>query len=334
MTPQQKTSLASTSIVVPIHNEYDNIPLLYEQVVDALEPHQIDWELVLVDDGSTDNSMERMLELTQSDARVKIVELRRNFGQTAAMQAGLDYAQKEVVITMDGDLQNDPTDIPMMLEKISEGYDLVHGWRKNRQDAFINRKLPSRIANWLISRTTQFPIHDLGCTLKAIRKEIAEDLELYGEMHRFIPILAHRNGARCIEVVTQHHARRFGETKYGIGRTTRVVLDLLTVNFILRYFDSPMKIFGRIGLWCLVAASISGMLTIGMKLLSQVDMSGNPLLLQTVLLIVVGTQFFSLGILGEVMARIYYSQPDQRNYKIRNIHSSAEPESLEFKNAA
>ncbi len=315
-------ALLSLSIVVPIHNEEDNIPILHQQLTEVLVDMNRDFELIFVDDGSTDSSLQKLSALAEQDEHVVVVQFRRNYGQTAAMQAGIDYARNDVIVTMDGDLQNDPADIPHMLEKIELGFDLVHGWRKNRQDAFINRKLPSRIANKIISRTTGFPIHDLGCTLKAIRREIAQELELYGEMHRFIPILAHRRGARCVEIVTKHHPRRFGQTKYGIGRTTRVVLDLITVNFLLRYFDSPMKLFGKAALWCGVIAVLSGLATVGMKLLAGIDMTGNPLLLQTVLSIMVSMQFFSLGIIGEVCTRLYYSNSRNRHYAVRQVLSS------------
>ncbi len=307
------------SIVVPIYNEFDNIPLMHAQLDNVMKNHPDNYELIFVDDGSKDGSVNRLRELAAKDEHVKVVLFRRNYGQTAAMHAGIQHATGEVVVTMDGDLQNDPDDIPMMLAKIEEGYDLVHGWRKNRQDTFINRKLPSKIANWLISKSTGFPIHDLGCTLKAIRTEIAQELELYGEMHRFIPILAHQRGARCVEVVTKHHPRRFGTTKYGIGRTTRVVLDLITVNFLLRYFNSPMKFFGKIGMWCGVIAAISAMVTVGMKAFGGVDMTGNPLLLQTVFSSMVCLQFLSLGIIGEVCARIYYIGGNRTNYTVREV---------------
>jgi len=313
----------NVSIVVPIYNEVENIPLLYSAIHDVASQLDRDYEILFVDDGSRDGSVEALRDLAATDSHVKVVRFRRNFGQTAAMQAGLEWASGDVIITMDGDLQNDPTDIPHMLEKIDEGYDLVHGWRKNRKDAFINRKLPSKIANWIISKTTGFPIHDLGCTLKAIRSEIAQDLELYGEMHRFIPILAHERGAKCIEVVTNHHPRQFGETKYGIGRTFRVVLDLITVKYMLSYFSSPMKLFGKFGLWSLMMGGVAGLATIGMKLFANIDMTGNPLLMLTILSSVVAMQFMSLGLLGEVNARIYYGQGKQ-HYAVRETYNLGE----------
>lgn len=307
------------SIVVPIYNEYENLPLLYEQLAGVLDALDRSCEILLVDDGSTDGSDQRLRELADRDERVKVVQFRRNCGQTAAMHAGLQLAEGDVIVTLDGDLQNDPRDIQMMLEKIDQGYDLVHGWRKDRQDAWLNRRLPSRLANWLISRVTRFPIRDLGCTLKAIRRDIAQELELYGEMHRFIPILAHARGARCVEVVTRHHARQFGRTKYGISRTFRVILDLITVKYLLSYFASPMKLFGAIGLAATSLALLALAGTIGMKVLYSVDMTGNPLLLLSVCGMVAGIQFFSLGLLGEVAARIYYRGADRQHYAVREL---------------
>ena len=309
----------SVSIVVPVYNEVDNVPLLYQQLAKVLPELQQPWDIVFIDDGSSDGSSERMDEIAARDERVKVVHFRRNYGQTAAMHAGLQMAEGDVIVTLDGDLQNEPADIPMMVRKLDEGYDLVHGWRKDRHDAWLSRKVPSKIANWLISRVTRFPIHDLGCTLKAIRRDIARELELYGEMHRFIPILAHQRGARCVEVVTRHHARRFGTTKYGIGRTLRVVLDLLTVKYMLDYFASPMKLFGMIGLSCGAVAMLACLATLVMKSAAAVDISGNPLSLLTVLAGLAAVQFFSLGLLGEVNARIYYATQPKQNFAIREL---------------
>ena len=311
--------MLSVSLVVPIYNERENIRPLFYQLQETVDGLGRPCEIVFVDDGSTDGTREQLDEVAHEDPRVKIVRFRRNFGQTAAMHAGLQHATGDVGVTLDGDLQNDPADIPMLLAKIDEGYDLVHGWRKDRKDAWLNRRLPSVIANWLISRTTRFPIHDLGCTLKAIRRDIAQELELYGEMHRFIPILAHQRGARCIEVVTRHHPRRFGKTKYGISRTLRVVLDLITVKYLLDYFASPMKLFGMIGILCGGMGGMAGLATLLMKLVGGVDMTGNPLMLLTILATVMSIQFLSLGLLGEVSARIYYSQGVKQHYAIREL---------------
>jgi glycosyltransferase involved in cell wall biosynthesis len=319
---------ASVSLVVPIYNEVENIPLLYDAVTQVMRRLGRPYELILVNDGSQDGSTTALEGLAQADPAVKVVEFRRNYGQTAAMQAGMQVATMDVVVLLDGDLQNDPGDIPMMLAKIDEGYDLVHGWRKNRQDAFVNRKLPSKIANWIISKSTGFPVHDLGCTLKAIRTEIAQELQLYGEMHRFIPILAHWQGARCVEVVTNHHARRFGTSKYGLSRTTRVILDLLTVKYLIQYAVSPMKLFGLIGLVCGALSGLAGAGTLWMKLSGGVDMTGNPLLLLTCLSAMLGVQFLFMGMLGELCSRIYFQVRGTPNYGIRrtwNLNEASVP---------
>ncbi len=309
----------SVSVVVPICNELENISPLYQQLAAVLPSLNRRWEIVFVDDGSTDGSSDRLKQIAAADERVKVVRFRRNYGQTAAMQAGIHHASGETIVTLDGDLQNDPLDIPTLVNKLDEGYDLVHGWRKLRQDTLLTRKIPSKIANWLISRVTRFPIHDLGCTLKAIRRDIAVELELYGEMHRFIPILAHARGARCVEVVTRHHPRRFGQTKYGLSRTVRVVLDLITVKYMLDYFASPMKLFGRFGMACIAAALLAGIASVAMKVAGGTDMTGNPLTLLAVLGTIAAIQFFSLGLLGEVAARIYYGQERRQNYAIREL---------------
>ena len=292
---------------------------LYGQVTDVMVQYGRSYEILFVEDGSPDGSRDALRALAATDPRVKLVFFRRNYGQTAAMQAGLQMASGSAVVTLDGDLQNDPADIPMLIDKLDEGFDLVHGWRKNRQDKFISRRLPSLMANWLISKTTRFPIHDLGCTLKAIRREIAQELELYGEMHRFIPILAHQRGARCVEVVTQHHPRRFGVSKYGISRTFRVLLDLLTVKYLLDYYASPMKLFGALGLLCTALGAGCAAATVAMKLFSGIDMTGNPFLLMTVFSWMTGLQLFSLGLLGEVAARIYYGAQAKQNYAVREL---------------
>jgi glycosyltransferase involved in cell wall biosynthesis len=305
--------------VIAVCDERDNVRPLYDDLIMVLDSLGRPFEIVVVDDGSRDGTGQELRRIAAVDARIKIVELRRNFGQTAALAAGLAHASGDVIVTMDGDLQNDPADIPAMLARIDEGYDLVHGWRRDRRDTFINRRLPSWIANRIISRATGFKIHDLGCTLKAMRREIADELELYGEMHRFIPILAHSRGARCAEMVTRHHARRFGRTKYGIRRTLRVLLDLITVQYVLKYFASPMKLFGRIGLWCTLASLSAAVATAVMKARYDIDMTGNPLLMLSVLSAILGVQFFSLGLLGETSARIYYSQPGKRNYAVREL---------------
>lgn len=307
----------SISIVAPVYNERPNLFELYRQVTAAMVQLGDPYEILFVDDGSTDGSVEVLRQLAAQDARVKVVYFRRNYGQTAAMNAGLHLASGDVIVTLDADLQNDPADIATMLAKLNEGYDLVHGWRANRQDKLISRKIPSRIANWLISRVTGFPVHDLGCTLKVIRREIAQELELYGEMHRFIPILAHWRGARCAEVVTRHHPRRAGESKYGLSRTLRVLLDLITVKYMIQYLTSPMKLFGLVGLAALAIGVLSGLTTLVMKLAYGVDMTGNPLLLLSTFSSLAAVQFIILGMLGELGARTYFESQRKRPYAIR-----------------
>jgi glycosyltransferase involved in cell wall biosynthesis len=319
--PQRRDAPMSVSIVVPIYNEVENIPLLYTAITRVTERLGIPYEILLVDDGSRDGSTQELARLAELDPHVKVIEFRRNYGQTAAMQAGIQAATCDVIVLLDGDLQNDPADIPMLLDKLQEGYDLVHGWRKHRQDAFLNRKLPSRIANWIISRVTGFPVHDLGCSLKAIRREIAQELQLYGEMHRFIPILAHWRGAKCVEVVTNHHPRKHGVSKYGLSRTTRVILDLLTVKYFIHYVVSPMKLFGMIGLLCLGLSGLSGAATLWMKVASGVDMTGNPLLLLTAVSAMLGVQFLFLGMLGELCSRMYFEVLGMPNYAIRRTRN-------------
>jgi glycosyltransferase involved in cell wall biosynthesis len=306
----------SISTIIPVYNERENLVPLIGQLTAALDPLGREYEILFVDDGSTDGTFARLRELAAADRRVKVLRLRRNFGQTAALQAGIRHARGDVIVTLDGDLQNDPADVPAMLAKLDEGYDVVYGWRRERRDPWLTRRLPSQAANWLIARVTGFPAHDLGCALKVMRRGIAEELELVGEMHRFIAVLAYWQGARCIEMVTHHRPRRHGKTKYGLGRTLRVVLDLLTVKFMLRWFASPMKLFGMIGLGCGLVGLLSGVATVLAKLFAGLDMTGNPLLLLTVFSVMAATQFLSLGLLGEVCVRIYYQGKDRQNYAV------------------
>jgi len=314
---QDGSGAPSLSVVVPICNEQDNIEPLHDALSRVLASLKQSCELIFVDDGSQDASFDRLCDLAHRDYRVKVLRLRRNFGQTAAMRAGIEHACGDTIITMDGDLQNDPADIPLLLAKLDEGYDLVYGWRKHRQDAWLSRKLPSQAANWLITKVTGFPAHDLGCSLKALRAEIAQELPLYGEMHRFIPILAHALGARCVEVVTRHHARRSGTTKYGIGRTVRVLLDLLTVKFMIRDFASPMKLFGRLGLWC----GLAGLLAAGAAVLLWFWQPSGLLSVALAgcagLGITSGLQLGTLGLLAEFCARTWFEGHSQAPYRIR-----------------
>lgn len=315
------------SIVVPIYNEEENIPLLYEKVTAALAASDLAYELILVDDGSADNSFSLLRGVAEKDSRVKVIRFRRNFGQTAAMAAGFDAARGSVVIPMDGDLQNDPEDIPRMLAKIAEGYDVVSGWRKERQDTFVNRKLPSMIANALISRMTGVHLHDYGCTLKAYRREVLEGINLYGEMHRFVPALASQVGARVTELAVRHHPRLYGKSKYGISRTVRVVLDLMTVKFLLAYSTKPIQLFGKWGIYTFLIGCLSGVVTVYMKFFEHTNMNRNPLLILTAFLLFMGVQFIVLGLLGELNARTYYEAQSKPIYVVRerinlDVHQS------------
>ena len=314
---KQRGDRVDLSIVVPIFNEEECITFLYERVTSALENTALEYELILVDDGSSDRSFLLLQDIAHQDQRVKVIRFRRNFGQTAAMAAGFDAASGRVVVPMDGDLQNDPTDIPKLLAKIDEGYDVVSGWRKDRQDRFINRKLPSMIANGLISRFTGVHLHDYGCTLKAYRREVLDGINLYGEMHRFVPALASQVGAKVTELPVKHHPRLYGTSKYGISRTVRVVLDLMTVKFLLSYSTKPIQLFGKWGIYTLFAGFLSGLATLYMKLFEHMSMNRNPLWILTIFLLFMGVQFIVLGLLGELNARIYYEAQGKPIYVVR-----------------
>ncbi len=313
------------SVVVPVYNEEENLEPLIHEIRSVLDPLGKRYELILVDDGSTDGTYGVLSRLHEAEPRLKVLRFKRNFGQTAAVAAGLAYAQGEVIVAMDGDGQNDPKDIPALLEKLEEGFDLVSGWRSPRRDPFWSRRLPSRIANGLISWMTQVKLHDYGCTLKAIRREVAKDLKLYGEMHRFIPAIAFERGARIAEIKVHHRPRRWGRSKYGIARTFRVILDLLTVKFLLSYATRPLHIFGLVGLISgALGFLIAVYLTIG-KIFYQLDIGGRPLLLLAVLLIVIGFQFVTMGLLGEMLARTYHESQDKPIYVIKEILDEGKP---------
>jgi glycosyltransferase involved in cell wall biosynthesis len=316
----------SVSIVIPIFNEVDNIQPLYQKLRAAMKPTGYAWEVVFVDDGSTDGSTAVLRKLHAEQAGVRIVELRRNFGQTAAMAAGFDHAEGEIIIAMDGDLQNDPKDIPRLIQKLDEGYDVVSGWRADRQDGFWLRRLPSRMANWLISRTTGTYLHDYGCTLKAYRREIVQELKLYGEMHRFIPALLAGNGARIAELPVIHHPRCYGRSKYGIARTVRVFLDLVLVKFSLSFLTKPLQIFGLIGLLAFVpGAAICAYLVFARIFLAQ-QLADRPLFLLGILLTMIGTQFVSMGILAEIQTRTYHESSNKPTYLVRGLLEPRSPQ--------
>jgi len=306
------------SIVVPIYNEEDNISELYRAITSALDGTDTNYEIIMVDDGSADGSFNALKQIAAQDHRVKVIRFRRNFGQTAAMSAGFDAAAGDIIIPMDGDLQNDPADIPRLIAKLHEGYDVVSGWRSDRKDTFITRKIPSILANALISRLTGVHLHDYGCTLKAYRREVLDGINLYGEMHRFVPALASQVGAKVAELPVNHRPRLHGTSKYGISRTLRVILDLMTVKFLLTYSTKPIQLFGKWGVYTLLAGLGSGTMTIYMKVFEHFSMNRNPLLILTAFLLFMGIQFIVLGLLGELNARTYYEAQGKPIYVVRD----------------
>jgi glycosyltransferase involved in cell wall biosynthesis len=307
------------SIVVPVYNEEENLKRLYARLNPILEELGLDYEIILIDDGSRDRSYEIMRELHQLDSRVKVIHFRRNFGQTAAFAAGFDYASGRVIITIDADLQNDPADIPKLLEGINKGNDIVSGWRYKRQDGFWLRRFPSKLANWLISKVTDVQLHDYGCSLKAYRSDVVKNINLYGELHRFIPALASSVGAKVLELPVNHFPRQYGTSKYGISRTVRVILDLLTVRFMLSYSVRPMQFFGLAGFLGIILGSGIGVYLTGVKLLLDQNIGDRPLLLLAILLVVVGIQLLTMGLLGEMVMRAYYETQNKSIYHIREI---------------
>ncbi|MEH2250290.1 glycosyltransferase family 2 protein [Nostoc sp.] len=311
--------IPDVSVVVPIHDEVESLPLLLEAIASTLSSSQINYEIICVDDGSTDGSAEFLKEQAQIRTDLKAVILRRNYGQTAAMAAGFYYAVGKAIVTLDADLQNDPADIPMLLAKLAEGYDLVSGWRQKRQDGAVNRLLPSKIANWLIRRTTSVNIHDYGCSLKAYRAELLADMNLYGELHRFLPALAYIEGARITEMPVRHHARRFGRSKYGIWRTFRVLMDLLTILFMKRFLTRPMHVFGLLGLISMVSGTAIGIYLTFVKLALGEMIGNRPLLILAVLLLVTGVQLFCFGLLAELLMRTYHESQGRPIYRVREV---------------
>ena len=290
---------------------------MHERVCAALGKTSYAFEIVVVDDGSSDGTFDELNRLAMRDSRVKVVRLRRNFGQTAALQAGIDHSTGDVLITMDGDLQNDPADIPELVAKLDEGYDAVLGQRVNRQDDFLIRKLPSNIANWLIRKVTQVPFKDFGCTMRALRRDVALSLPLYGEMHRFIPVLAKQFGARIAQIPVRHHARTAGKTKYNLTRTFRVMLDLITVKFLYSYLTRPMHFLGSAGLAFMGLGALSVVVTWIMKHASGIYMTGNPLLLLSVMFELIGIQCILMGLLGEVLTRTYFESQGKTSYSVK-----------------
>jgi dolichol-phosphate mannosyltransferase len=307
------------SVVVPIYNEVESLPQLIEAIATSLNATGLNYELICVDDGSTDGSAQLLKELALTHSNLRAVLLRRNYGQTAAMAAGFNYALGRAIVSLDGDLQNDPADIPELLAKLDEGYDLVCGWRINRQDAAVTRLLPSKIANWLIGLTTGVKLHDYGCSLKAYRSELVADMKLYGELHRFLPALAFIEGGRITELPVRHHARRHGRSKYGLGRTFRVLLDLLTVFFMKKFLTRPMHVFGLMGIISTALGILLGLYLTFVKLGLGQNIGDRPLLILAVVLLLTGVQLFCFGLLAELLMRTYHESQGRPIYRVREI---------------
>jgi glycosyltransferase involved in cell wall biosynthesis len=306
------------SLVIPVYNEQDNLPLLFEAVYNTMDTIDKPWEAILVDDGSQDKSLSILKEYARKDPQhIRVVSFRRNFGQTAAIAAGLDYSNGEIIILLDADMQNDPADIPMMLAKLDEGYDLVSGWRRNRKDNAFTRNFPSMIANWIISRVTGVHLHDYGCTLKAYRRDVLVGFRLYGEMHRFIPVYASSVGANITEVVVNHHPRKFGKTKYGLERTAKVILDLFTVKFLISFASKPIYLFGGTGgLLMIISAIIMAYLFVR-RIFFFVAVTGSPLFQTSVMFFILGFQSMLMGLIAELLVRTYHESQRKPTYTIR-----------------
>jgi glycosyltransferase involved in cell wall biosynthesis len=313
----KKEHAVDISIIVPFYNEEENVVPLFNSIRDILAGTNKIFELIFVDDGSTDSTFQKLSEIAQQDSRAKIISFKKNFGQTAAMAAGIDHSSGEIIIPMDGDLQNDPRDIPQLLEKLEQGYDVVSGWRKNRKDSRLSRILPSLIANKIISFISGVHLHDYGCSLKAYRREVIQDVRLYGEMHRFIPIYAVWHGASVAEIEVHHHPRQHGRSKYGIERTIKVILDLIVVKFLGQYVQKPIYVFGGLGILCILGGFLSGFWALYLKYMRGTSFIQTPLPQLCVLLFVLGFNAILLGLLAEISTRIYYETQHKRTYLIR-----------------
>ena len=307
------------SIVIPVYNEAPNISPLCAEIRTALETTGKEYEVIFVNDGSTDTTLSELKAAKKVDSRIKIIDLNRNFGQTPAIMAGFDLSKGDIVVTMDGDLQNDPADIPQLAETLGDRYDLVSGWRKSRKDNFLLRVLPSKIANWIISSVLKVRLHDYGCTLKAYKRTVIKNMRLYGEMHRFIPAIASWNGAKITELEVNHRPRKAGKTKYGINRTIKIMLDLPLIVFLSEYRTKPIRFFGGIGLISGLLGIFTFFVVVFMKVVNHRDMTGNPLLVLCVLFVLVSVQLISMGFLGEINIRTYYESQDKKTYHLNEI---------------
>jgi glycosyltransferase involved in cell wall biosynthesis len=316
------------SIVIPVYNEVESLPLLQKSICEALKDLKRSWEVIYVDDGSRDGSVALLTELAAQDAKhVVVVEFRRNFGQTTAIAAGIDHALGDVIVFLDADMQNDPADIPMILEKLDEGYDVVSGWRRDREDNALTRNLPSHMANWLISNVTGVHLHDYGCTLKAYRREVITGFKLYGEMHRFIPVYANSVGAKILEVPVRHHARQYGKSKYGLERTMKVVLDLMAVQFLTKAANKPIYLFGGGGL-ALFALGFLGMLFLVIrKFVFQIEILTSPIFIISVMVAMTGFQAILMGLIAELLVRTYHESQQKPTYTVRKVLRGGRTES-------
>lgn len=311
--------IPTVSVVLPVHDEIESLPSLIAAITSILTDSQLSYEIICVDDGSQDGSTDWLKMQAQLRPDLRAVILRRNYGQTAAMAAGFNHARGDIIVTLDSDLQNDPADIPLLIAKLQEGYDLVSGWRKDRQDAALTRLLPSKIANWLIGQVTGIKLHDYGCSLKAYRAELVADINLYGELHRFLPALAYIEGARITEMPVRHHARRYGRSKYGLDRTFRVVMDLLTIAFMKKFLTRPMYVFGLMGLGAIAIGTVLGLYLTFLKLGLGQSIGNRPLLLVVVVLLLAGVQMFGFGLLAELLMRTYHESQGRPIYRVREV---------------
>jgi glycosyltransferase involved in cell wall biosynthesis len=307
------------SIVIPIYNEEENIDPLYNEIISAVDGKYRDFEIIFINDGSRDGSLQKLKTLNKKDKRAKVINFRKNFGQSNAISAGFDYCKGDIVVTLDGDLQNDPADIPPVVEKMLEGYDIVNGWRKHRKDKLFTKRIPSFFGNKLVSFITKVKLHDYGCTLRGFRQEVVKNLTLYGEMHRYIPAIASKMGIKSVEILVNHRPRQFGKSKYGLTRTFRVILDLISIKYLLTFSHRPLQIFGGLGLIMMLAGFIAGLHLTYTKFFLKQAIWGRPLLFFTVLAIFLGFQLITLGLIAEMLSRIYHEGLNKGVYSVRDL---------------